>query len=104
MDHLATRRTHSLTALILSVLVAGCDVPPEARQDLPAAQSGPAPDLLPTAAFEAPQERTAERQPDLEEGASDLAARAANLEARAAALGVPVLSPEERARLEATTP
>jgi hypothetical protein len=82
--------------------LAGCGAPPEARRDLPDTQSGEAPDLLPTASFDSPRTRAAEREVELGEAAAELAARAERLRASGEALAAPVLTPEERARLEAS--
>jgi hypothetical protein len=101
LDHLATRRTHSLTVLILFVLVAGCDVPPEARRDLPPLSGGPAPDLAPTASFDAPRAQVATSEAALADGATDLALRAERLRSEAEALTAPVLTDDERERLAA---
>ena len=101
MDHLATRRTHSLAALVLSVLVAGCDVPPEARRDLPPLTGGPAPDLVPTASFDAPRAQVATSEAALADDASDLALRAERLRSEAETLTAPVLTDAERERLAA---
>ena len=90
-----------IAATFLCAALAACGAPPEAERDLPPVQSGAAPDLVPTASFDAPRAEAATRQAGLGAEASDLAARAASLETRAAALGTPVLTDSERDRLAA---
>ena len=92
---------HSPRLLLLCVLVAGCEAPPEARRDVPPVTAGPAPDLAPTASFDAPRAQVAASEAALADDASDLALRAERLRSEAEAITAPVLTDAERDRLAA---
>jgi hypothetical protein len=82
--------------------LAACGPPPEAMVEPSAAVAGlPSPELLPTVAFDAAQADAAPAAERIGAGSEALAGRAEALRARAAGLDAPVLTPDERARLEA---
>lgn len=81
--------------------LAACEVPAEARRDLPPVADGPAPELAPTASFDVPRSRVAESEAALAEDAANLALRAERLRSQADALTAPVLTDAERDRLAA---
>ncbi len=95
--------TGAAGALALVLALAACGPPPEA--DLPVserAREASDPVLLPTETFAAPRAEVLASAAELETDAAALSERAAALRARAAAMSEgPVMSPEERARLEA---
>jgi hypothetical protein len=92
-------------AVAAGLVLAACGPPPEAVIEPSAEVEGlPAPALLPTAAFEAAQADAAPAAERIGAGSEALAGRAESLRVRAAGLDAPVLTPEERARLEAAVP
>ncbi len=89
-----------IPVLLCAMLLAGCGLPPGIDAAIPpAARTLPAPDLAPTAAFDAPLAAAAPDAQRLTDANAALAARAAALRARASALDAPVIDAETRARL-----
>jgi len=97
------RRLLPAGAVVLAA--AGCSPPPGAAGAASEATlAAPSPLLAETAEFDAALLRAGPDAERLAAGSDALVARAEALRARAAALGGPVLPPDDRGRLEAARP
>ena len=84
------------------VILAACEAPSSVREATTGDGAAPAPELAPTSAFRVQRLRSIEDTARVEAESAELAARSQALRDRTAALEAPVLTSEERDRLDET--